>query len=158
MFELNGTYVIFIASFLVFITLLNEVMLKPVGRVLEERRAKIEADLQSAREARIQSEEVVAHYHKRMGETRGEAGRLVNEALVKAQRVRDEKLKGVQEEGRKRLDKAKAELAAERDSLIEGLVDQELDLIKSINHKLMGETAVVTLEREKVRRALEEAS
>lgn len=157
MFELNGTYVIFIASFLVFIFLLNEIMLKPVGKVIAERRAQIEANVEESKKSRQEADVVLVQYQNRLSETRGEAQRIVNEALVKAQRVRDEKVKEVQEEGRKRLEKAKAELASERQTLIDGLVEQEIELVKLINHKLMGETSVVTLDKEKVRRALEEA-
>jgi len=157
MFELNGTLVIFIASFLVFMTLLNQVMLKPIGRVLEQRAAKIKADLDAGKSARAQAEKVLDNYHEHLQKIRAEAQSIINEAVEKASYHRNVELSRVREEGQKKLDAAKAEIALERDSLMEALVKQELDLIASIAEKLLGEPVAVSLEPEKVRRALEEA-
>lgn len=157
MFELNGTYVIFIASFLVFLVLLNEVMLKPVGKVLEMRKTRINEDLEAAKQSRAQAEQVLVQYENDIAKTRAEAQRLINEATSSAQKVRDEKLKEVQEQGRKKIDQAKAELQAERDRLLDGLVEQEIELVKDIATKVMGEPVTVSVDRQKVRKTLEEA-
>lgn len=157
MFELNGTYIVFIASFLIFMILLNEIMLKPVGKAIAERRAQIAADIEAGKLSREKAEAEVSQYKEKLSATRGEAQRVISEAMLKAQKVRDEKLQGVQNEGRKRLEDAKAGLAAERDGLLEGLVEQEMEIVSTITKKLLGNSAVATVDRNKVKKALEEA-
>lgn len=157
MFELNGTYIVFIASFLIFMVLLNEIMLKPVGKAIAERRAQIAADIEAGKLSREKAESEVAQYKDKLSATRSEAQRVIGETMLKAQKVRDEKLQGVQNEGRKRVEVAKAELASEKDSLLEGLVEQEMEIVSTITKKLLGNSAVATVDRNKVKKALEEA-
>lgn len=156
MFELNGTFIIFIASFLVFMFLLNEIMLKPVGKAIADRKALVAEHLEVSKSSRIKAEsELVAHQEK-INSARHEAAGIRNEAAAAAQKVRDEKLKKVQDEGRKKLDVAKTDLAAEKKALVDGLVDQELELVSTISKKLLGESAKSNVDREKVRKVLEE--
>lgn len=156
MFELNGTYIIFIASFLVFMVLLNEIMLKPVGKAIADRKALIQEHLEISQNSRAKAEAELVSYQERLNSTRHEAAGIRNEASQAAQKVRDQKLKEVQDEGRKRLDKAKAELALEKKELVEGLVDQELEIVNTISKKLLGESASANVDRNKVRKVLEE--
>lgn len=156
MFELNGTYIIFIASFLIFMVLLNEIMLKPVGKAIADRKALIQEHLEISQSSRAKAESELASYQERLNSTRHEAAGIRNEASAAAQKVRDQKLKEVQDEGRKRLDKAKAELAQEKKELVEGLVDQEMEIVNTISKKLLGESASVNVDRNKVRKVLEE--
>ena len=156
MFEINGTYIIFIASFLVFMFLLNEIMLKPVGKAIADRKALIQEFQENGKFSREKAEAELISYQERLNSTRHEAAGIRNEASVAAQKVRDLKLKEVQDEGRKRLDKAKTELAVEKKALVEGLVDQELEIVNTISKKLLGESASANVDRNKVRKVLEE--
>lgn len=156
MFELNGTYIIFIASFLVFMVLLNEIMLKPVGKAIADRKALIQEHQEISKISREKAEAELVSYKERLNSTRHQAAGIRNEASAAAQKVRDTKLKEVQDEGRKRLEKAKAELAVEKKELVEGLVDQELEIVNTISKKLLGDSASLNVDRNKVRKVLEE--
>ncbi len=156
MFEINGTYIIFIASFLVFMYLLNEIMLKPVGKAIADRKALVQEHLEISKISHQKAEAELANYQERLNSTRHEAAGIRNEAAAAALKVRESKLKEVQDEGRKRLDKAKSELAAEKKTLVEGLVDQEMELVNTISKKLLGESAKANVDRDKVRKVLEE--
>ncbi len=156
MFELNGTYIIFIASFLVFMVLLNEIMLKPVGKAIADRKALIQEHQEISKHSREKAEAELISYKERLNSTRHEAAGIRNEASAAAQKVREAKLKEVQDEGRKRLEKAKAELAVEKKELVEGLVDQELEIVNTISRKLLGDSASANVDRNKVRKVLEE--
>lgn len=157
MFEINATFVIFIASFLVFMALLNEVMLKPVGFVIEQRKAGIQADIGAGKAARAEAEAVLNQYHQHLQKTKSEAQAIINEALEKANYHRTAELERLKQEGRKRLEAAKAEIALERAGLMEALVKQEAELVGGIVARLIGEPASVRLDPAAVRRALEEA-
>ncbi|MBC7999154.1 MAG: hypothetical protein IAF58_14490, partial [Leptolyngbya sp.] len=85
MFELNGTYIVFIASFLVFMVLLNEIMLKPVGKAIAERRAQIAADIEAGKLSREKAEAEVSQYKDKLSATRSEAQRVIGETMLNAQ-------------------------------------------------------------------------
>jgi len=158
MFELNATLIIFVASFVAFIFLLNNVLLKPVGEVMERRAAKIQGDLEKSRLSRKQSEEILAQYQEKLHLIRVEAQRTVSEAVAEAQKERNEQILAVQEKGRLQLEETKAAFTAGKSSLIDSLVVQEIEFVRSIVVKLIGDSNQPHLDEVKVRLALEEAS
>ncbi len=157
MFELNGTFVIFIALFLAFVFLYNEIALKPVGKVIEKRKARIKADLDAAQAANAEAQRIQAEYEKQLQGSRLQAQDLIQAAVTTAQSKRSEELKSIQQEGTERLNAVRTELAGERKGLIQSLVDQEVGLVKDIVGKLIGTGESVEVDRLSVERALEEA-
>lgn len=158
MFAINGTLFIFVASFLVFMILLNEVMLKPVGRVINERNAKIQADLEAAKQARLEAAGKVDGYESHVKTIRSEAHALITSTVAAANKEKTEALSRVMKEGSEKLEGAKASIAAERETLIDELVTQERELVEAITQKILGEPVAVHLDATKVRQNLGGAS
>jgi len=157
MFVPNGTLVIFVASFLLFMVLLNEIMLKPVGRVIAKRQEKMQADLDAAREARQKAAALVEDYEKHLKEKRIEAHTKLTTTVAAANKQKTDKLAGVHKEGLVKLEATKTAIAAERESLIDELVAQEREIVEEITQKVLGEPVAVQLDASKVRKNLEES-
>ncbi len=158
MFEVNGTLVIFVLSFLAFMYLLNEIMLKPVCKVLEMRAYKIQSDLEAAKAARHQAEQVLDKYEQDLRQIRSDAQGTINTAVDESNRVRKNELGRIAAEGKAELDRSKAALSTERAALIDSLVAQERELIETITRKVLNdETVHVKVDETEVRRTLEEA-
>lgn len=157
MFVPNGTLLIFVASFLVYMLLLNEIMLKPVGRIIEKRRARITGDLDSAKDSRRRATELVEKYESDVKRIRHESHELITKSVDEANKQKATELAKVQSEAQQKFEAAKAEIAAERSALIDDLVAQERDLVEAITQKILGEPVAVQLDASKVRRTLEEA-
>ena len=87
MFALNGTYVIFITLFLVFIYLLNEIMLKPVGKVMDKRRAKMQENLDTATACTQEAQKILTDYQAKLHTSRLEAQAIIQAALNTAQKA-----------------------------------------------------------------------
>lgn len=157
MFDLNLTFFIFIGMFLAFMWALNEMVLKPVGKVLEERQAIVRGNMDAAAAARAKASEVVAQYEARIHAANSDAQALITDVTTAADKTRTAELKKVHDKGQAEIQAAREKLAAERTVLIDQLVDQEKSLVESITKKLIGETATVNLDSGTVKRALEEA-
>lgn len=157
MFEINGTLVLFVVSFLLFMMALDAIMLKPVGKILEKRSAKIKGDLDAAKQSRNQASELVEKYEQDVKRIRHESHTLITKSVEEATRQKTTELAGVQREGAQKLDNAKAEIANERSALIDELVAHERELVESITQKVLGEPVAVQLDAGAVRRTLEEA-
>jgi F-type H+-transporting ATPase subunit b len=157
MFDLNLTFFIFVGMFLVFIKLLSEMVLKPVGKVLEQRQAIIRTDVDAAAAARARANEVVTDYQARIHHANAEAQALITEVTTAAEKTRAAELKKVQDKGQAEIQAAREKLKAERGGLIDQLVDQEKSLVESITKKLIGDNATVNLDSGTIKRALEEA-
>jgi F-type H+-transporting ATPase subunit b len=158
MFEINATLLIFALCFLIFTFLLNEIVLKPVGQTLERRKAIIQDNYDSARSFSSEGEAIVAQYMEHMQQIRSEAQKVIADSVLAAHKKRDEELHRLKAQGNEKLDKVRAELTGERGNLIASLVDPEVELVKVITSKLLGESSDVSIDRASVQRALEEAS
>ena len=157
-FELNGTLVIFVVSFLGFMMLLNEIMLKPVGRVIEERNLLIEGELGSGRESLVEAEQLQSQYEENLKRIRSEAQSVIAKASQQANNERSERLAGISNDGAKKLEAAQKEIADERAKLIDALVAEESELVEIITKKVLGDESVqVNIDAGEVRRTLEEA-
>ena len=157
MFELNGTYVIFIVMFLIFMFLLNRTVLQPVGKAIERRKARSLDDYQQARAYAAEGEAVVTRYQNRIHEVRSQAQKTVQEAVSSAQKRKDQKLKEAQADGNSKVERMRAELKEQKESLLNSLVEPELDLVQAISGKLLSEAPAVSLSQSAVQQALEEA-
>lgn len=157
MFELNATIVIFILSFLLFMVMLDNLFLTPVGEAIESRDKKITGDSKKAQELRDDASAVVEKYEKKLAEIREEAQSIINQSTGEAQKLRSEKLAAIENEGRKKFDEAKSSFLKEKESLVKDLVEEETVLVSEIVSKLLGTTAAVNIDSAAVHRALEEA-
>ncbi len=156
MFVLNGTLIIFVASFLLFMVLLDQIMLKPVGRAIAKRQEKMASDLDIAREARQKAAGLVESYESRLQQKRSEAHDLMISAVDTANKQKTEKLSNELKEGLTKLASARTAIAAERTTLIDALVAQEQGLVEEIAEKVLGEPVTVRLDASKVRKNFEE--
>lgn len=138
--------------------LLNEVMLKPVGRIIDERNAKIQQDLEAAKQARLEAAGKVDSYESHVKKIRSEAHQLITSSVATANKEKGDKLSQIHKQGSEKLESAKASIAAERESLIDELVAQERELVEAITQKILGEQVAVHLDANKVRQNLEGAS
>ena len=137
--------------------LLNEVFLKPVGEVIEKRQAMIQGDHDASKTFRNDAQQKLADYEKRLSAMREEAQQIINDAVIEAQTKRNERISALKDNTRRRLEAEKEKLHQETPALLEGLVAHEVALVNQIVTKLLGESRVVELNPDRVKRALEEA-
>lgn len=159
MFDLNGTLVIFIVSFLLFMWLLNEMVLKPVGKTLELRAKKIQGDIDSGKEAREAALALLESYESDLKRIRTEAQAVINSAVEDANKQRAAEIDKVAKHGQKKLEEAREALAVQRGVLIDALVAPISELVEVSTRKVLGDESVhVSIDASQVKRTLEKES
>ncbi|MBX9670393.1 MAG: hypothetical protein K2X93_22525 [Candidatus Obscuribacterales bacterium] len=153
----NATLLFFIVSFVIFIYLLNEWFLKPVGEVIEKRERLIADNLEGGKYLREEAVVLVEDHEKRLVKIREEAQAVISSAVAAAQSERNKQLSALKEQGRKRLELSRSALTEEKSVLLGNLVTEEAQLVKGIVVKLLGEGAAVEIDSASVKHALEEA-
>lgn len=153
----NATLLIFIISFIIFMFLLNEWFLKPVGETVEKRKRMISSDLEAAKALRDEAKSSTDNYQQQLAKKREEAQAIITAAVTEAQAIRNKELGGIKEQGRKRLNESREQFQGEKIVLIESLVSEEAQLVRQIVEKVLGENPKFDVSEESVKRALEEA-
>jgi len=153
LFQVNLFQVIIAAAnFLLFLAIIWTFAFKPVSRMLEDRRARIEQGLKDAEQARRDRENAESERVTTLTEARREANDILTRAQRVAQETRDADIATTKEELERLRARAAAEIEAEKTRAITEVRAEVADLALQAASRVVGET--LTSERE--RRLVEE--
>ena len=141
-----------IVNFTLLAILLYFVAYKPVLRMLDDRSARIKKGLEDAEEASRRAAQMEQEFEQRMVEARREGQEIIAQSTQMSEKARQEILATAREESRAEIDKAKEEIARERDMAMAELRLQVADLSLTISEKVIGEA----LDEQRQRRLIEE--
>ncbi|MBI2871051.1 MAG: F0F1 ATP synthase subunit B [Candidatus Omnitrophica bacterium] len=100
-------------GFILFYLVLKRYAFKPIGRILEERRSRIEGDLGSAREKLGEAEALKTRYEKELEGIEAEARRKIQEAFSEGRRLAAEVHEEARSQARQIIEKARQNVELE---------------------------------------------
>lgn len=110
-----------------------------LNKLLEERREKIQGQLEEAEKARREADEVRRRYEDQLRDARGEANRIIEEARKTAESLSKDMLAKADDESRKVVARAQEEIRAERDRAMEELKSSIADLSFMVAERVVGD-------------------
>jgi F-type H+-transporting ATPase subunit b len=143
--------VIAAANFAVFLVLLYVFALKPVSRMLEDRRSRIEQGLKDAEQARTDRENAEAERVASLAEARKEANDILTRAQKVAQESRDSDIAATKQELERLRERAAEEIGAEKQRAITELRGEVADLALAAAARVVGESMSDDRQRRLVR-------
>jgi len=135
-----GYILVQIVSFSVLFLILSAWVYKPLVRMLENRREKIQKGLEDARVAAEARENAEAEAEKIMQAKQAEASELVRQATARAQEVEKELKAEAEKEIAGMKAQARADMEEERNQLLGEVRGQIAALAMAATQKLVGET------------------
>lgn len=115
-------------------------VLPRVNALLEERRHKIQGDLERAEETRRQAESELADYRARLSGAREESNRIIEEARRAAEQLRSEIQARAEREAEATVARAREEIRAERDRVFQELRSEVAELAVGLAGRVVGES------------------
>jgi F-type H+-transporting ATPase subunit b len=145
-----------IVNFTLLAVLLYFVAYKPILRMLDERSARIKKGLEDAELASKRAAEMEQTFEQRMAEARKEGQEIIAQATQLSEKARLDILETAREDSRTLIEKAKEEIARERDLAMAELRQQVADLSLAISEKVIGETLDEQRQRQLIAEFLEQ--
>jgi F-type H+-transporting ATPase subunit b len=145
-----------IVNFTLLAVLLYFVAYKPILRMLDERSARIKKGLEDAEAASRRAAEMEQEFEARMTEARKEGQEIVAQATQMSEKARQEILDTARKESRVQIEKAKEEIARERELAMAELRQQVADLSLTISEKVIGEALDEQRQRQLIAEFLEQ--
>jgi F-type H+-transporting ATPase subunit b len=145
-----------IVNFALLAVLLYFVAYKPILRMLDERSARIKKGLEDAELASKRAAEMEQAFEQRMTEARKEGQEIIAQATQLSERARLDILETAREDARTLVEKAKEEIARERDLAMAELRQQVADLSLTISEKVIGKTLDEQRQRQLIAEFLEQ--
>jgi F-type H+-transporting ATPase subunit b len=127
-------------SFFILFFFMWKWVLPRVNQLLEERRSRIQGELEKAEQTRREAEEVLSRYEERLKEARGEANRIIEEARKTGESVRKDMLAKAEDEARQVVSRAQQEIRVERDRTFEELRMQVGELSIEVASRVIGQS------------------
>jgi F-type H+-transporting ATPase subunit b len=113
-------------------------VLPRVSALLEERRAKIQGDLERAEQTRTQAEHELAEYREQLAKARQESNGIIEEARKTAEQLRADIQARAEREAAATVAKAQEEIRAERDRVFQELRGEIGEIAVELAERVVG--------------------
>jgi len=111
-------------AFIVLFLVMRKLVFPSLNATLEDRRSLIEGKLEEADAKLVEMEEAKRAFEENLGDARGEAAAILEEAKSAAESTREAILESAREEAQRIIERANADANAERTRLLEELRGQ----------------------------------
>ena len=108
-------------SFAIIYVFMWKWVLPRANRMLEQRRERIQGDLEGAEQTRAEADQLLADYRAQLSSAREEANRIIEEARKAADQVRRDLQAKAEQEAQATVARAQDEIRAERDRVLQEL-------------------------------------
>jgi F-type H+-transporting ATPase subunit b len=108
-------------AFLLLLAVMYKLVFPRVNEMLDDRAAAIQGKMEEADQKLQEAEEAKARFDESIGDARGEANRIIEEAKSTAESLRADIIAKAEQEARGIVERAQSEVAAERDRALQEL-------------------------------------
>lgn len=137
----DGSLVFILALFLVLVYLLNRILFKPIGNILDERENLTEGARAEARAAARQCHELMAEYEAGIRRARAEGYSRIERARQAALEWRTKLIEETKREAEREIQRAKANIATQADMARRALKEEAHNLALKISQAVLGRQA-----------------
>ena len=109
-----------------------------LNEMIDERRKKIQGDLEKAEQSRVAAEKELADYRSQLAGARDEANRIIEEARKTGDQLRKDVQAKAEEESRAIVARAQEEIRAERDRIFQELRTQVAAIAVDLAGRVVG--------------------
>jgi F-type H+-transporting ATPase subunit b len=140
-------------NFILLLVILKLFVYKPILKMLDDRRARIQEGLSAAERGREQAEQADREAQQQIETARREGQAIVAQAQAVGQRLQEEARQQAQQQQEAMLERARSEIQLERDNAISELRKEFADLTIAAAEKVIGQS----LDRQAHQRLIEQA-
>ena len=127
-------------AFGVIFVFMSKWVLPRVNKLLEERRQKIQGNLEEAERTKTAADQLLADYRQQLAGAREDANRIIEEARRTAEAMRKDLMTKAEQEYQGIVGRAQEEIRAERDRVFQELKTQVGELSLALAGRVVGET------------------
>lgn len=136
----DGSLVFILILFIVFVFVLNRILFRPIGQVLDKRETLTEGARSEARAAGRQFDALLADYEAGIRQARGENYRFLETQRAVALEERNRTIDEAKQRAADELNRAKAEVAKQYSQAKAALETESREIARQISSSVIGRT------------------
>ena len=127
-------------AFAILFYFMKKWVLPRINTLLEERRQKIQGELENAERTRSEADQILQEYRQQLAGAREESGRIIEEARRTAEGLRRDVESRAEEEAQAIVARARDEIGAERDRVFQELRSQIGEISVELAARIVGQS------------------
>jgi F-type H+-transporting ATPase subunit b len=133
-----GELIIGLVAFAILFFFMWKWVLPRFSSVLEERRQKIQGEMEQAEQTRTEADKILADYREQLAGARDESNRIIEEARQTADQLRRDLQAKAEEQAKATVARAQDEIRAERDRVFQELRSQVGEVAVELAGRVVG--------------------
>lgn len=146
-----------VVNFSLLMVLLYMFLYKPILRMFDERKARIQKGMEDAQATERKAAQAEEEFERRVAGATKEGEKVIAQVTAEGGKMREEILAQAREEARQLIEEAQEEIAQERQQAMDELREQVMDLSILITKKVIGEALDESTHRRLISEFLAEA-
>lgn len=126
-----------ILNVIIFVVIVRLLVYKPVKKFINERKNKINTELDEASAAKLNAEELCAQYQNKLTESKTDADRIVSDARAEAKQTSDRIISDAECESRRIIDEARAKGEEEKKKILQSVQGEIISASAMMAEKLL---------------------
>lgn len=147
-----------IITFLVLLFILGKFAWKPILNSLNEREENIKKSLETAEQAKLEAEKVVADNQANLAKAEEEAQKIIAQGREYSEKLKDQMLNESKAQAKKMIDEATAEIERKNQEAFNQLKEQVVNLAVEASEKIIRENLDPEKQKVVVKKYLEDLS
>jgi F-type H+-transporting ATPase subunit b len=131
-------------AFAIIFFFMSKWVMPRINALLEERRQKIQGEMERAEATRLEADKQLAEYRSKLADAGQEASRIIEEARKTAEQLRKDLQGKAEEESQAIVARAQEEIRAERDRVFQELRVQVGEIAVELASRVVGQTLDTT--------------
>ena len=145
-----------IVNFIILLLLLKKFAYKPIMKVLDERKYKIETSMRQAEEVEKKLAETEKKQTEIIGNAERESTKIIEEANSAAKKLQEDTLVGTNKKVEETLLKNQEVIKLEREKMVSEVKDDMITLVAEVTKKILGKTLSSKDREELVKKSLKD--
>lgn len=145
-----------IVNFVIIVVFLNVLLYKPILKMLEKRKKKIEEGLDLTEKMRAEWEKMEMKKTKLMNEAKNETIKLIDEAKKQAKAEQQEILEETRKKAEEILEKAKKEIEEQKNMMEKQVRKDAVDIAVALAKRLLSQIMTNDLQHEVIKKHLKD--
>ena len=134
----NGSLVFILVLFLLFVFVMNRLLFRPIGRVLDERQTLTEGATNEARAAVRRYQAKLADYESSIRQARAESYKRLEQDRAAALEERRHVIEAAKQETRDKIEGAKSEIERQSEAARAALESESKQIAETISRTVLG--------------------
>ncbi len=156
--DVNGTFIAELIAFLVMVWILWRYAYPRIIQAAEARQKAIASALEEAERARAEAELRLKDAERRLADARTQAQEVIDAAARSAEQIRQQLRDRGEEEAKRLLERAQADIEAARQKAVDSLRGEVADLVVLATERVIGESLDGDRHRKLIEKAIEEVA